>query len=149
MSSNFSRTEREFATEVTEKLYQHPLAKVFLQPVNPELDGALDYLQKISKPMDLGTIKQKLSNNEYSNAEEWRSDVNLVWSNAKTYNPKTNLIFNCADQMQKVTEKLIQKIPKDENEKWHLRLNKLNTKIQELLKNHPSETCFLPFRKKP
>ena len=86
--SGFSRVELDYCKKVTEKLIKHPLSVAFLRPVNPQLDGAPDYLQKISHPMDLGTIKSKLENNSYTNSKAWVSDVLLVWQNAMKYNNK-------------------------------------------------------------
>jgi protein subunit release factor A len=143
---NWVRIELEFCQKTTQKLYEHPLSKLFLQPVNPELDGVPDYFQKIKKPMDLGTIKSKLNSNDYKNSKEWLEDVYLVWQNAKNYHPKSSSIYRAAELLKKKTDKMVQTIPKDEIENWSLKLNKINSKIQALLKNPPSENCFVPIK---
>ena len=37
-------------------------------------------------PMDLGTVRQKLTAGEYSMPGDFRSDIELIFSNAKLYN---------------------------------------------------------------
>ena len=37
----------------------------FLRPVSPELDGALDYYEKVEEPMDLRMLKKRLQNGTY------------------------------------------------------------------------------------
>jgi hypothetical protein len=43
--------------DVMQQLTTHKYATPFLQPVDPILDGAPDYLTKIKRPMDFGTIQ--------------------------------------------------------------------------------------------
>jgi len=38
------------------------------------------------KPMDLGTVKERLQKGEYENAHQVASDVRLVWTNCIAYN---------------------------------------------------------------
>lgn len=57
--------------------------------------------------MDLGTIKNKLETNQYSNSEEVLKDVQLVWRNAYKYNQKNSQIYKYAKQLSKEFENLI------------------------------------------
>lgn len=43
----------------------------FHEPVDTVKYGILDYNDIISKPMDLGTVKKRLSHNFYANAKEF------------------------------------------------------------------------------
>lgn len=45
-----------------------------------------DYLEIIKHPMDLGTIKKQLKNNEIKTKEEFVEKVRLVFDNAVLYN---------------------------------------------------------------
>ena len=58
----------------------------FRSPVAYKELGLLDYPTIISKPMDLGTIKKKLKDRQYSSPSELNADVTLVWTNCMTYN---------------------------------------------------------------
>ena len=46
----------------------------------------MDYPVVIKCPMDLGTVRNNLSNNSYQTVEECLGDIQLVWDNCKTYN---------------------------------------------------------------
>lgn len=45
-----------------------------------------DYPLIIKNPIDLGTIKKKLTMNRYQFVEEVLDDIQLIWDNCKTYN---------------------------------------------------------------
>lgn len=141
---NFTRVELEFCKEVTEKLFKHPLATAFLRPVNPQLDGAPDYFSKIHKPMDLGTIKTNLENNNYPNSKAWANDLQLVWNNAKLYNNKKTLIHQCAERLSNKCQKILKLIPKTEPELWALRLNKINHRLKKFLHEPAPEDSVVP-----
>ncbi|CAG7848041.1 Bromodomain-containing factor 1 [Serendipita indica DSM 11827] len=57
----------------------------FLRPV--DLSEFPNYLEVIKNPMDLGTIRDKLSHAVYGTAEEFHKDVKLMFTNCYTYNP--------------------------------------------------------------
>eukprot|EP00039_Didymoeca_costata_P024071 m.9173 g.9173 ORF g.9173 m.9173 type:complete len:1871 (+) comp4018_c0_seq1:196-5808(+) len=60
-----------------------PKVDVFKEPVPPSLK---DYFKVILRPMDLGTIANRLKNSEYTCVEEFNRDVRTVWANAHIYN---------------------------------------------------------------
>ena len=59
----------------------------FRKPVDPVADKVPNYHLFVKTPMDLGTIRTKLTNNQYASVLEFRDDVELVWSNCFAYNP--------------------------------------------------------------
>lgn len=96
--------------QILKDLLRHPSGWVFSKPVDPVALKIPDYFDIISDPMDLGTIKSKLENNEYSCAEEFASDVNLTFANAMRYNPPTNEVNHMArnlDRMFRTRWKLV------------------------------------------
>lgn len=55
--------------------------------------GLVDYFDIIKKPMDLGTVKEKMDSREYSNASEFVDDVRLIFTNCYRYNqPDTDVV---------------------------------------------------------
>lgn len=62
------------------------LPEPFHERVNWEEWGLYDYLQVVKVPMDLGTIRGKLSRNEYKKPVDFAKDMRLVWDNCKLYN---------------------------------------------------------------
>ena len=45
-----------------------------------------DYHNIVKKPMDFGTIKTKLKENQYSKLQEFMEDMDLVYYNCRLYN---------------------------------------------------------------
>ena len=142
--SGFTRVELEYCKKVTEKLVKHPLSFAFRRPVNPQLDGAPDYFQKIAHPMDLGTIKQNLEDNAYPNSKAWAADIYLVWSNCMKYNNKKTLLHHVAERLNQKCIKLLKTIPKTEPDLWAMKLSKINHKFKSLLNETLPEESTVP-----
>ena len=92
--------------EVMTRIRSHPISEMFLEPVDPERDGAPDYFKQIKKPMDLGTVQNKLNSRTYKNVQEWKDDVNLICTNAIQYNGKKSYIGAVATEISKIFKEL-------------------------------------------
>ncbi|KAL4423677.1 hypothetical protein ABPG75_000978 [Micractinium tetrahymenae] len=72
-----------------EELLKTPSVHTFFaEPVN--VKAVPDYLDWVKQPMDLGTIPGKAARGKYRTPQEWKVDMDLVISNARTYNSKKN-----------------------------------------------------------
>ena len=60
--------------------------------------------------MDLRTVKENLSDEQYESVEECLADVQLIWDNCKVYNTEDSLIYKMALSMEGQTAKLTQEI---------------------------------------
>lgn len=101
-SASGSRNGWEPSTQLDEDMTQRLMKKVekavaslmktrnsypFKVPVDPERDGCEDYLRRIAKPMDYGTIKKRLeSKSYYKTVPEVVDDVRQVTRNCIQYN---------------------------------------------------------------
>ncbi|KAK2574995.1 hypothetical protein KPH14_008751 [Odynerus spinipes] len=83
----------------------------FYKPVDAELLGLHDYHDIIKKPMDLGTVKTKMDSREYKTAQEFASDVRLIFTNCYKYNPPDHDVVAMARKLQDVFEMRYAKIP--------------------------------------
>ena len=63
-----------------------PESLPFHEPVDWKGLGLEDYLDIITHPMDLGTVKKYIEGKRYKTIEEAASDIRLVWSNCMRYN---------------------------------------------------------------
>jgi hypothetical protein len=77
---------------------------VFNSPVDVVQHNIPDYYNVIKHPMDLGTVKSKLSSGEYSSPLSFAEDVRLTYSNSMTYNGKGNYYYNIAENSSKYFE---------------------------------------------
>lgn len=87
-----------------QRLMKHKYAWVFNEPVDAKALGLFDYHDIIKHPMDLGTIKTRLSQNWYKSPKEFAEDVRLVFYNAMTYNPKGQDVHVMAVEMLQIFE---------------------------------------------
>lgn len=89
-------------------LLQHSFSWPFKEPVDPIALGIPDYFDYIKRPMDLGTIKQKMYSvsgrfiaklicqGGYVSGDDFAKDVRLVWNNALYYNQPSTEVYKMA-----------------------------------------------------
>ncbi|KAM3578379.1 hypothetical protein VKS41_009125 [Umbelopsis sp. WA50703] len=78
---NYSKCEH-----ILQKLSDSPAALPFLQPVDPVALGIPMYFDIIKKPMDLGTVRNKLTGHEYKTVEQFEMDVRQIFWNCFRFN---------------------------------------------------------------
>ncbi|KAJ1274728.1 hypothetical protein BS78_05G083300 [Paspalum vaginatum] len=84
---------------ILRKLMEHKSGWLFNKPVDPVLYGIPDYFDVIRNPMDLGTVKKKLTSKQYASTNEFSADVRLTFSNAMKYNPPGNDVHAIAKEL--------------------------------------------------
>ena len=95
-----------WCTKILRKLIDHKGGWLFKEPVDPVLYGIPDYFDVIRSPMDLGTVKNKLTKKKYISIEEFAADVRLTFSNAMKYNPPGNDVHTVAKELNRVFDLL-------------------------------------------
>ncbi|XP_076896557.1 transcription factor GTE8-like [Bidens hawaiensis] len=103
-TATFSPILKKQCESLLKKLMTHQHGWVFNKPVDVVALKIPDYFNVIKNPMDLGTIKEKLSSGKYSSPLEFLADVRLTFSNAMTYNPPGNDVHIMADVLSKFFE---------------------------------------------
>ncbi|KAI0132266.1 hypothetical protein BJ170DRAFT_592237 [Xylariales sp. AK1849] len=76
----------------------------FREAVNPVEDGVPDYPEKVSKPMDLGTIKNKMERKEYTDDLEFVADVRQIFENCFAYWTSKDPMWATCEKFQKTFE---------------------------------------------
>jgi hypothetical protein len=107
---------------------------MFSQPVDPNRDDCEDYFDIIKQPMDLGTIRTKLASHQYKSVAEWKSDVNLVWSNSATYNSKSFLLRIITKDMNELFHKLTATFSDSPQNDWNDQLQLLGKEMEQIMK---------------
>lgn len=98
----FSNKFRNSCNALLERLMKHKHGWVFNKPVDAKALGLHDYFDIIKNPIDLGTVKSRLSKNWYNSPREFAEDVRLTFHNAMTYNPKGQDVYLMADQLMQI-----------------------------------------------
>ncbi|XP_015989773.1 bromodomain testis-specific protein [Rousettus aegyptiacus] len=88
----------------------------FYNPVDVNALGLHNYYDIVKNPMDLGTIKRKMDNQEYKDAYEFAADVRLMFVNCYKYNPPDHEVVAMARMLQDVFEMHFAKIPDEPTE---------------------------------
>uniref|UniRef100_UPI001EAF206C bromodomain-containing protein 4-like n=1 Tax=Oncorhynchus gorbuscha TaxID=8017 RepID=UPI001EAF206C len=78
--------------------------------------GLPDYYQIIKVPMDMGTIKKRLENSYYWNAQECIQDFNTMFTNCYIYNKPGDDIVLMAESLEKMFLQKISEMPQEETE---------------------------------
>lgn len=86
------------------RLMSHQYGWVFNTPVDIVKLNIPDYFTIIKHPMDLGTIKGKITSGTYSCPLEFAADVRLTFNNAMLYNQPGNDVHIMADTLRKFFE---------------------------------------------
>jgi hypothetical protein len=92
------------SSSLLNRLMKHKFGWVFNKPVDPVALGLHDYFAIIKYPMDLGTIRTRLSRGQYRNPKDFAADVRLTFHNAMTYNPKGQDVHIMAEQLSGIFE---------------------------------------------
>jgi hypothetical protein len=69
----------------------------FCEPVDWKTLGLVDYPTLVKKPMDLGTIRDKIILSGYTSADDIAGDIRLVWTNCMTYNQDGSEYYQLAE----------------------------------------------------
>ena len=76
----------------------------FKQPVDPVADSLPDYFEKVTRPMDLSTIKLKMDRDEYGDENEFLDDIRLIFSNCYAYWARTDSVWAACERLEKTFE---------------------------------------------
>lgn len=106
-TQEFSNDQKmNFCSDLLTRMLSGPgfwtrLVGPFREPVNPVEDGVPNYLEKVKRPMDLGTIKEKMDRKGYSSCEEFHADVSQIFQNCYEYWNKGDPMWIAGEKFQK------------------------------------------------
>ncbi|KAK2592831.1 hypothetical protein QQS21_009469 [Conoideocrella luteorostrata] len=107
---NFTTPQKlEFCADLLTRMLSGPgfwtrLVGPFRDAVDPSEDGVPDYLEKVKRPMDLGTMKSKMDRREYASEEEFVADMRQIFENCFTYWKKGDPMWLAGERLQKTFE---------------------------------------------
>jgi hypothetical protein len=124
--------DKEWCIKIHTELFKWPLTSPFRVPVDPVRDNAPTYFQVVSSPMDLTTMKRKLSDGSYKSSNEFVDDFYLICDNAIKFNGESSLFaFIALDLKNWITEQYRNK-PTSSEDEWHRKL----TDVIDRLRDH-------------
>jgi bromodomain-containing factor 1 len=121
--STLAPAQFRFAQSTVRSLKKLKDAAPFLRPVDPIALNIPHYPQIVKNPMDFSTIERKLSssnpakpdpnfqNPRYHSADEFISDVRLIFQNCYTFNGPDHAISAMGKRIEEVFDKQIKQMP--------------------------------------
>ncbi|KAJ4289274.1 transcription initiation at TATA-containing promoter protein [Collariella sp. IMI 366227] len=95
--------ELRFCDEVLTELRKtknYDINAAFMHPVDPVALNIPTYHKVIKRPMDLGTMANKLGSGEYQTIKEFEKDFDLIIKNCKLFNGEEHIIYSQALRLQ-------------------------------------------------
>ena len=87
---------KKWMLSVLYNLMKRRCNRAFLLPVNPDTDLCPDYYNVIARPMDLGTIKNRIESDSLITVADFANDVKLVFENCIMYNTENSKLHQIA-----------------------------------------------------
>lgn len=137
--TTFNRFRKTKCEEILNSLISFPICYPFLQLIDPERDGAPDYYQFVSKPMALVEVKRKLSEDKYKTIQEFKDDIELIWSNAKAYNGDGTLFTDMALEARHWFNKKMKHFPDTPEQEWAQKVISISKRLFKLSAHPPPE----------
>ncbi|KAE9547843.1 hypothetical protein FO519_008946 [Halicephalobus sp. NKZ332] len=106
----------EFLYNVLKSIKKHSHAWPFVSPVDTEKLGITDYFDIIKKPMDLGTVEQRIRNKYYICFNECMQDIQQIWDNCYKYNPSTDDVAYWCKNVENAFREKLSRLPDKEFE---------------------------------
>lgn len=132
-----SELKRKQILEILDNILSYRTSAFFDHPVDPVNDQLPNYLKIVKKPMDLGTIRNKIEQNEYDSISSFIADVELVWSNAILFNGRNSMIFNIVRYLQAKFKEQTEFLSDDTRKDWINQMNDLRNKLNNIISNPP------------
>jgi transcription initiation factor TFIID subunit 2 len=129
--------EKNICIQVMDKISRNHISSMFSRPVDPEKEGLPTYSQIVQHPMDLGTVRSNLENDEYTTVEQWRNHVDLVWENTYKFNGRQSLIASLAKQLQTQFHDETSLLTGNPVTDWVIKFDNLRLEVERIAKTGP------------
>jgi histone acetyltransferase len=105
-------TEQEAKAEcfmyIIESMLKHSSSWPFKDPVKSEV--APDYYATISNPIDLSTMRSRVTDGYYDTVDKFIEEVQLMFDNARVYNRKDTVYYKMADKLEAAVKPLLDQL---------------------------------------
>jgi transcription initiation factor TFIID subunit 2 len=102
---------------------------MFAQPVDPVASNLPQYFTLIHRPMDLGTVRAKLKENQYDTVFAWKEEMELIWSNSLVLHSKTSILGMITAELQSIFRKAVQHFSDNPDEDWLSKLTAIKDEM--------------------
>lgn len=137
---------RERCIDCTNKFLKWELMELFKNRVEKQLgpDGYAEYLRYVKEPMCLLQVRDKLREDKYRTLDEYKRDMNLIWSNAILYNGEASYVGVLANCGRQKFDKKVAKLEMSPVESYIQKLAKVSKHLQNLSAAFEKEIDHMP-----
>lgn len=136
-----SEKQRAWCIKIINDLYKWNLTSFFRLKIDPEVDGLVNYTEKVKKIMYLDLVRSNLFNGDYTSIDSFLEDLKLVFQNAITYYGASTVYAIMANEILLWISEQEKLINMTEDEIWTKQLIDLQTKLENHIKNKPPMFC--------
>ena len=136
---SLSEYEKSWCGNLHHELMKWVLTQPFRIPVDPERDNAPDYFQVVKRPMDLGTVKKKLTDGKYESVEQFVDDVHLICNNAILFNGANSMFGYIAADIKNWVDAQVEKRPQSQEEEWQKKLESVVERLHKHIAKAPPD----------
>lgn len=141
LSIEFSASMRQeglaACLRITEEFLERPLNVFFKDPIDSQMDQFPGYMECISKPMDLTTVKSNLERGVYRDTSDWYVDMCLIYENAIKYHTIESPWGLIAQQLLDDFKKVANGFQAQSYMEWGAILAKATSKLGVLIGDSP------------
>jgi hypothetical protein len=131
--------DRTWCLNLLDEIVKWPIAKPFLNPIDPVVDDCPNYEDIVTKPMDFSEIRKKCTQNVYASVQAFVDDIRLISSNAALYNGEDNILSLFGRDILAHTTKRLREKPENGQEQWFQDLMVTTAELKEMIQKPPSE----------
>ena len=135
--STLSEWDSKWCSEIHRQLVSWPITHPFRVPVDPQRDQATDYFKVVEYPMDLQTMKKKLTDNHYNLVQEFVDDFYLICDNAIKFNGQNSLLGYIAADLRTWMEEQYKNKANSTEDEWRKKLVDVVDRLQEHVNSSP------------
>ena len=128
---------RGWCTKILNDLIRMPISQPFRQPVDPVLDNAPNYFEKIKKPMDLSKVKQNLNAGVYKNPQQFVDDLKLILNNAREFNGEDSIFAPITQVIEQWIDEQYANKSDSYDAEWTQNLDKIVERLHKHIENAP------------
>ncbi|KAH7104698.1 Bromodomain-containing protein [Auriculariales sp. MPI-PUGE-AT-0066] len=124
-SHTLTTPQHRFMISTVRSLKRVKEAAPFLHPVDPEALAIPHYPAIVKTPMDLGTVERKvvasnpmkpdLSSPRYRSAQEFATDVRLIFNNCLLFNGPDHLVTQMGKRVEAIFDKQFKNMPSNDD----------------------------------
>lgn len=88
----------EAMTRLLDSIFTKDAQEIFTEPV--DVEEVPDYMDVVTQPMDLSTMRSKLREGKYETLDDMENDFNLMIQNCLAYNNKDTIFYRAGVRMR-------------------------------------------------